>query len=249
MAAVIRWLAALVCLSGVVGAQGIELPVPPRPADGFFDQARLFEGAPESRAAITSRLADHFEKTGFRVEVAVVDSLIGRTVFDEAQRLRDGWLAGDAGLVLVYEADSGDWEIGWSDRSIRSEGRELPAVGPSEVGPQQRVAIMSRLGALPKPGLRSREDAERLIGTLMGALEEQAAGAVKPQRHLGRLLLLGVGLAAGLLLIGMLIAAGVRRADRQAEDRLYFPDIEVAERLKAPRGGGVVSSRSFGSSS
>ncbi len=242
-----RGLFALLWLTGWSFAQELDVPVAARPESGLLDEARLFVSAPERKEAIESRIGSHFEKTGFRVWVAVVDSLIGRTVFQETQRLRDAWLEGEPGLVLVYEADSGDWEIGWSERSIRSGGSELPAVGPSDVGPQQRVAIMSELRALPEPGLRSAEDAERLIDALMSALEVQAAPEA-PRRHLGRLLLLGLGLASALLLVALLVAAGVRRADRRSQDRLYFPEIRVGERLKAPRGGGVVSSRSFGSS-
>lgn len=245
----VKWgLSALILLLGVSGAQEMELPVAPRPESGVFDEARLFDSEPERLKAIEQRVQKLRETSGFSVHVAFVDSLIGRTVFEESLRLRDSWLGGDPGLVLVYEADSGKWEISWSERSIRAEGLELPASGPSEVGPGKRVAIMSRLKALPDPAVRSREDAERLVDTLLSSLEGATVELPLPRRHFGRLILLGVGLAAALLLLAMLIAASVRRADRQAEDRLYFPELEVGERLKAPRGGGVVSSRTFGPS-
>lgn len=243
-----RGLLTLILLLGVSGAQEIGIPVPPRPEGGVLDEARLFESVPERREALEQRVRALRESSGFRAHLVFVDSLIGRTVFEESLRLRDAWLGEEPGLVLVYEVDSGKWEINWTDRSIRAEGLELPASGPSEVGPRKRVAIMSRLKALPEPAVRSREDAERLVGTLLTSLEGATVELPLARRHFGRLILLGVGLAASLLLLAMLIAASVRRADRRAEDRLYFPEIEVGERLKAPRGGGVVSSRIFGPS-
>ena len=242
------WLA-LIPVLGMSAAQDLETPVPPRPERGVLDQARLFDSAPAGRGAIEERLLELREKSGFSAHVVFVDSLIGRTVFEEALRLREAWLVDEPGLVLVCEVDSGKWEINWSDRSIRAEGLELPASGPSEIGPGQRVSIMNRLNSLPAPEVRSREDAERLVNELISALDEASAQGAKPRRHLGRLILLGLGLGSALLLIAMLIAASVRRADRRAADRLYFPDINVGERLKAPRGGGVISSRTFGASS
>lgn len=240
-------LVAVAMTAGVLGAQE-ETPVPPRPERGLHDEARLLTGEPELAEAVSRRLLEFRERTGFRVEVALVSTLIGRTVFEESQRLRDAWLGDDPGLVLVLEADSGEWEIGWSERLIRAGDLELPAIGPSEVGPQERVSITSRLRALPPAPVRSVEGARRLVDELLAGLDE-AVGAPEVSRgHPVRLLMLALGLGAAMLLVAMLVAAGVKRADRRAEDRLYFPKIEVGRRLQAPRGGGKVSSRSFGAS-
>lgn len=244
-----RWLMVLAGCAGLLGAQELGVAVPPAPRGGVLDDARLFATVPEQREAIAGRLREFRERTGFTVEVALVDLLIGRSVFAESQQLRDAWLDEGPGLVLVLEVDSGRWEIGWSERTIRAGGSEMPAVGPSEVEPQERVLIMNRLRSLPEPGVRSIEDAVGLVDALMRELEATVGSVEPPVPHRGRLLLLALGLGSGLLLLALLIAAAVRRADRRAMDQLYFPSIEVGERLKAPRGGGKVSSRTFGASS
>lgn len=236
------------CL-GVLGAQELGMAAPPAPGGGVLDEARLFATAPERREALAERLREFRGRTGFTVEVALVDTLMGRSVFAESQRLRDAWLDGKPGLVLVLEVDSGRWEIGWSERSIHAGGSEMPAVGPSEVAPQERVLIMNRLRSLPEPQVRSINDALMLMDVLMKELEASVGASDPPLPRLGRLLLLALGLGSALLLVAMLIAAAVRGADRRAMDRLYFPGIDVGERLKAPRGGGKVSSRTFGASS
>ncbi len=248
MRPVIRVLWMIAGMAGLLGAQDFDLPVSSVPARAVHDEARLFAAAPERLEAMSERLEALHERTGFRVRVAFMHSLIGRTVFEESRRLREAWLQDEPGLVLVLEVDSGHWEIGWAERTMSAGNQELPAVGPSEVAPQEQVSIVNHLRTLPAPRLRSREDAEVLVDELIGSLEATVGAEQSPAGHRGRLLLLALGLGAGLLLIALLVAAGVRRADRRAADRWYFPEIEVGERLKAPRGGGMVSSRSFGAS-
>ena len=81
-----RGLSALILLLGVSGAQELEIPVPPRPDSGVFDEARLFDSESERLEAIEKRVQALRETSGFSVHLAFVDSLIGRTAFEESLR-------------------------------------------------------------------------------------------------------------------------------------------------------------------
>lgn len=253
-----RWCIVAAWVVATLGAQEIDLPagllpegdgLPPAPRDGVFDEARLFRTSPERRILMEERLREFREGTGYEVYVAFLESLIGRNLDEECQRLRLAWLGEKPGMVFAMNTDSGDFATSWSEPSIRAGGDELPAVGPGEVSPTERKRIEGLLESQPAPGVRSSEGAEQLVLVLLDGLEEAVASAEAPVHRRGRLLLLALGLGSVMLLVAMLAGAAVRRGDRRAQDRLYFPKIEVGERLKAPRGGGKVSSRSFGVSS
>ncbi|BCX47167.1 hypothetical protein HAHE_10750 [Haloferula helveola] len=224
--------------------------LPPSPEGHILDEARIFASEPERLAALSQRLTEFSDRTGFRLEVACHGSLIGTTPFGQAIRLRDEWLGEEPGMVVVMEMDGGKWELGWQEvRTVLTEsGDEVPVLGPAAVSPQDRIAIRNRLAELPPMRAGSMQDAETFIEVLLDELdlalsEEPDAG---PRR--GHVLILGLGLLAGMLLVAMLVYAAVRRADRIAGDRFVFPDVKVEPRLGAPLGGGKVNSRSFGPS-
>ena len=231
-------------------ALAVEEAAPPAPADGIFDEARIFQRVPRLREALGQRLREFRERTGFEVYVVLLDGLVGRDLQQEAKRLRNSWLGGEPGVVMAMDADTSACVLAWSEPSIHAGDRKLPVVGPGEVSPQERILIWRELGALERPEIRSHEDAAKLVDALLRSLDKVVTPAEQePPSRFGHLLLLALGLGSALLLVGMLVAAAVRRADHRASDRLFFPVVPVGERLKAPRGGGKVSSRNFGASS
>lgn len=244
-----RWLWIVLCCVGSVFGDAFELPLPSRPERCVLDDARLFATEPERLETLEARLVEFRLCTGFEVQVALYGTLIGRTVFEESRRLRDAWIGKGPGLVLVVECDGGSWEIAWTESEVIAGGQALPMAGPSDVAGQDRIEIINQLRERPAPRLGEVEDIEGMVGELLVLLEQDVLPADEPSISHTRLILLGLGLLAGMLLIALAVGAVVARADRRANDRLYFPRVDVPERLGASRGGGTVSSRSFGSSS
>lgn len=89
--------------------------------------------------------------------------------------------------------------------------------------------------------------AETLIHTFTSGIDQafKEVDEAEPDRWNVRVLMLGTGLMAGMLLIGLLVGAWIRRSDRKVTERLVFPEVTVGMRLGAPCGGGKISSRSF----
>lgn len=243
-----RWLVLLtLLLVPVMAQQPFGLSVPPKPPKHVLDQARLFVVETDRLEAMEARIAEFSGRTGYELQVAFFDSLIGVDLPEKVVLLQEEWLGDGPGLVLVVIADSGEWQIGWaSTPDVRTEGGGLvPVLDERDLAPQDQIGVVQALRDLPRMSAGSIEGAEELVGTLLSSLEPsfRAESAKTGQRM--RFWVLGIGLLAGLMLLAMLAVTWTRRLDAKRRDLLVFPEVVVGQRLGASSGGGKISSRSF----
>lgn len=246
-AAVKLWLSLLTILwLPLMAQQSFELPVPPRPANRVLDQARLFAVEPERRQAMEAKLAEFSERTGYQVEVAFFDNLIGVDLPEQSEQLKDEWLGDSPGLVLVVVTDSGQWRIGWaSTPDVVTEGGAVPVLDEHDVAPQTRVELISTLRSLPRMETGSLDGAERLVDALLAALEPSFTPDERTSGQRLRVWVLGIGALAGMVLLALMAVTLSRRGDAKRRDQWIFPDVPVGQRLGAAAGGGKISSRTF----
>lgn len=227
-----------------------ELELAAMPEGRVLDEARLFANDPAALNALSAKLQDVSERTGYPVYLAVFGTLIGSEVEEQAVALRDAWLGEGPGMVVVLEADSGKYDFGWKAvREVEQEsGERFPVMDRSEISPQGRIALRQAARALEPLEKSSPAAVERLAMAVIGGIEEafrQEDPQDAAEKRL-RFILLGVGLLAAVILVALLVVAWVRRSDAREAERLIFPKISVGMRLGAPGGGGKLSSRSFG---
>lgn len=216
----------------------------------MLDESRVLVRDEERRQAILTALAELEDKHGFRLYFALYDSLYGRSLNDRARVLRDAWLGDNPGMVMVLETDSRTFRFGMTaPRQKEIEpGTKLDIPESTDLSSFDLSEILRELDGTLKTSGDGAEYAKRLgIGVATGVstvLDQQAArpeGAGK-----GRLILLAIGLFAIAGLAGLLVVAGLKRAEARASERYVFPKVGVGTRLGAPYGGGKISSRSFG---
>lgn len=247
------WLARLCCVWLAVvplAAQSFdEVPLPAEPEGAVLDDGRVFALEPERLAKLEERLARLRQETGFEVKVAIFDTLIGTTLRDQTARLQGGWIGPAKGVVLVFEADSGRFEVGWeAPRELNLEGEpSIPVIPEEHLEPHEMIEV---LGRLREAGVGKDDPADRVVGVVerfASELDKVQARRANPnaKRNL-RVVFLGIGLLAGVALMSLLAAAWIRRADRREGEALVFPKVSVGMRLGAPFGGGKIGSRRFG---
>jgi hypothetical protein len=189
------------------------------------------------------------QRTGYEAYVAIFDSLIGSSAAEQSRILQEAWIGGRPGVVMVLESDSMNYALGWSRRpdALSESGERVPVLGDDELAPQEKVRIINELVRLSAAEERSRLSVDALIGSFVENLELafEPSDVSTGSRWRLRVLVLGTGLLAGMLLIGLLVGAWIRRSDNKVDERLIFPKVTVGMRLGAQLGGGKISSRSF----
>lgn len=218
------------------------------PPARLLDEADLFET--EREAVLTARLGEFREATGYPVGVVVYDTLIGRDLPEVGREFGERWIGEGPGVVLAIEADAGRWHLEWVDApGTRTEAGEwVPASGALDLTQPEQLAVRNRLRGLGELEPGSPDGVAERVWVLVESLETLFAESRDGSRlssERARLWALGIGMLAAAALCVMIVALLLRRADRKEGTRFDFPDIAVGRRLKAPRGGGKLSSRSF----
>ncbi len=243
----------VVCLSAR-GAQGWrDLPVPPPPASGILDDARLFQTAPERLAALEQRVTGLAQRTGLPVFVVFYDSLIGRTLSEEVVRLQDAWLGDEAGVLLAVETGSGRYWLLWADGdpvAPPESPMEVPVLRKGVLPPHDQLMIDQQIQDLGRMRTGSVDHAEKMVGVLVDGIERSLA-AGESDRGTARWTVLGLGVL-GLLLalvVGWVFTCWTKRGEARASERYLFPELRIERRLGAPYGAGKVRETSFASPS
>jgi hypothetical protein len=233
----------LALLMPVMAQQILDLSVPPKPEDHLLDQARLFVVDDGRREAMSAALSEFSERTGYDVQVAFFDNLIGVDLPEQTDVLKDAWFHDGPGLILVVVTDSGEWQIGWAStpQVMTESGSKVPVLDKRDVAPQEQIRVVQALGGLPPMAPGSVEGAEELVKTLLANLELSFQEVERPPGQRMRVWVLAIGLMAALLLVAVLTVTWIRRSDARARDQLLFPDVPVGRRLGAPHGGGKIS--------
>lgn len=229
-----------------------EIRIPPAPPNLILDEARLFAREPARLQATATALASLEEKHKYRLYFAIYDSLIGRSLEEQAKTLQEKWLGTQPGAVLVLEADSFKWvygqappieqEAGPGQKVQRDRPTHLSEIDKDNIHRELREALMPSVNkdrAAFAETLGS--GAAREIGALLDQRAASAAGAGGSQ-----MVLLAIGLIAAVGLIALLVVAALKRVEARAKERYVFPKVAVGLRLGAPYGGGKVSTREFG---
>ena len=239
----------MMLVSSVMAQDIDKLAPPPAPAGHILDDARLFKLEPKTLAGLSERATEISERTGYQIYVAIFDSLIGTDVKEQSRLLQEAWVGEEPGVVLVYESDSSTYELGWSRTpdAVTEGGQRVPILASEDLAPQEQVRIFNELSQLKVDKNGSTESAEKLVVAFLDRIDRafKEVEAVEPARWNVRVLMLGTGVLAGMLLLGLLIGALIRKSDRKVAERLVFPKVTVGMRLGAPCGGGKISSRSF----
>ena len=244
------WILLFLTLALPLVAQDInELPPPPAPEGRILDDARLFTLEPQLLESLSKRLTSISDRTGYEVYVAIFDSLITSDVKEQSRVLQDEWIGDRPGVVLVLESDSSVYELSWNRTpdAVTESGQKVPVLAESDLPPQEQVRILNELSGLRSAEKGSMRSAEMLVTTFANGIDQafKEVDAAEPERWNVRVLMLGTGLLAAMLLTGLLIGTVIRRWDRKVTERLVFPDVTVGMRLGAQSGGGKISSRSF----
>ena len=228
-----------------------EFPLPPAPANQILDEARLFSREPQRLAIIAETLAALEDRHGSRLYLAISDTLLGRSLKDQAALLEAKWLAGQPGMVLVLEADSFKFRFGQAP-PIKEElepGNTIERTRPTDFSRVELERIIAELEEPLRAATTDRAVFAETLGTglaveISNILDQRAAAPASNTR--GRMIVLAIGLLAFTGLLALLAVAGLKRAEARARERLVFPKVAVGTRLGAPYGGGKVASRHFG---
>jgi hypothetical protein len=204
------------------------------PAEGFRDAARIL--SPELQQRLARELPGLRDRSGVHIYVETLTFLpVGVTLFDRAKALRQTWLAEVPGLVFVQArtgATQPTIQVSPALWELYTQGR-LAAVlkdislkvnqGPRDPAGQAETAIVALLDGLAR--------LEKWRGSMLSWWERMD-------------LRLAVPFAVFLVLSATIVRwISSRRASREKDrqNTFLFPDVQVAERLGAPHGGGVVA--------
>jgi hypothetical protein len=205
--------------------------LPPPPEDGIRDNAHALEEETHARMADAFRRfeAEHDVKLWFCAVTFVPDSQPLRSY---ARELRQAWSGEGDAIVIGYDRVSDSQSLSFSpavwNRYPTADLIMLMQAGARIVA-NQDVPLDQRLEKSVMLTLDRLRELERERARMTHTL---------PASHL-RLAKACTGvLAAGSL--GLLVICGAaRKREARARWHLLFPEVQVAQRFGAPRGGGV----------
>lgn len=235
-----RLLLALGCLLATARALGEVSPVPPAPADGVYDDSSVFTEAQRVSAVRAVAMA---RDSGVNLYVAVYSFIVGETIEQRAERLKEAWCPDGAGLLVV--ADTSTHQCTYLSHVAETEWLSTTDL--------QRIFTEASAVAAAAEGT-SNDKVLVVIENLAPRLSEAMAKHEQLTRHLisPRVWWIfgGVAIAAFALLTLAAVARWLYRRHRSAlaPNPRYFPTVAVGERFGGPFGGGVIAEVTFGSS-
>jgi hypothetical protein len=236
----VRALLGVLCLGSGAWAMGQgppEAPVPARPLDGVYDDARVF--SEEQRRAAAAAIADA-RKDGVSVYVAAFTFIVGETIEQRAERLKAAWCGNEIGLIVVVDASTSqctylshlsdrDW---LSSDQLRRIFEEATAVSISKRTPGERLLSV----------------VEHLVPQMHSALVSRRAAVQKPGSFRQWMVFGGVIAACAMLLLATWVAFRLgRRVQAHRPEPAFFPTVAVEPRFGAAFAGGVAAEVEFGS--
>ncbi|MBB5352759.1 hypothetical protein HNR46_003007 [Haloferula luteola] len=226
--------------------------VPPAPAGGVLDDARLFTTSPGRLRAMEERIQRVSASSGMPIYVVFFDSLIGRRMGDEVQLLRDAWLGDGTGVLLAIETGNGQYWLNWADgQPVQVEGQAaVPVVHKGAMPPQEQLLIDQQIEDLGRMPTGSMDHAERMVEVLLKGIERSMGpGSKGSSASTGAILVITLAGMAMLLLAGLLLVKRARSVERRTKEKFRFPQVKVRRRLGGRYSGGRVREMSFGASS
>lgn len=209
----------------------LQAQTPEAPETLLYDETRFFEEA--QAQALRTKLMGAREKPGLRIHVAAMTYAGDKSARDTAGRLADAWAKGEAIVVLVRDRGKAQSGIAFS----REFWERYPMDEVVRLGEEAATIL-----------LRQEASAEQNVADTVQALiprlsKMEAARVKRAQSFTRQEMRLGAGMGIGLLVLGLLgwiLFKVSRRREAARVRQYYFPDVEVAPRLRAPFGGGTV---------
>ena len=222
-----------------------DLPEPP--AFGVLDEAGFYSRDPEGLRRISDLLRELEKRRGFKIYL-VIETVLDSNIdpLERAPKLYRAWIPHGDGLVIVYQKDTGMMGIGWdlglldSTDEEESHRRRIPSYEMKKI----LLKVSEKIDRSTAPEVLL----ENYVADLVNEFESyfQSMEQSPPKERTFRLWLMAVGGISVLGLGALGLAWLVRRMGIDAPQTFQFPEMEVRERLGAPYGGGMVSSRRFG---
>jgi len=223
----------LLFFAAVAALRAEELP--PRPMDGFLDNAVVFNAA--QAAEIKERIQETLQKDGTAIFVTTMTFISGSTVRDRSTALMRNWAGEASGLVLAYN---------------RGEGQPALSLSPGfwRRYPSDEVAqlLQGCVPILTKEAVPPDIKLLQAITFISGEIGRMEAGRLaratlwRPQ-DINLAMVLG-GALLGLIILAWLVSLQVRKRGDARRQRHYLPEVEVGIRLGAPHGGGTMAEAS-----
>lgn len=219
--------------------------LPPAPASGVHDRARIFSDA--QIRELSADLQAARENHGLQIYVAAYWFLASETIEERAMALQKAWIGEGDGAVLVYLRDSTKFTLAGSPSLLPlSEeafvNREMRAIFAHAVEAGKAVAE-------EQEQLQQRSDPAPQIRAAVNALVPRLAdrrSAIRAEQSFFRaadLPFFGVFAASalGLGLLFWLASSLFQKVRNRNRPKVYFlPDVHVGQRLGAPYSGGVM---------
>jgi hypothetical protein len=213
-------------------------PVPPAPADGLYDDASVLSEAQRASAVKAVAMA---RAAGVNLHVALYAYIVGESIEQRAERLKEAWCPDGAGLLVVADTST-------NQCTYLSHVAETEWLSTTEL---QRIFTESSNLAAAAEGTSS-DKVLVVIENLAPRLSEAMARHEQLTRH--RISPRVWWIFGGVTLASLVLAAlaGLarwwhhrhRRASAPAPH--YFPSVAVGERFGGPFGGGVIAEVNFG---
>lgn len=233
-----RVLLALWLLAATVRALADTLPVPPAPADGLYDDSSVLSEAQRASAVKAVAVA---RAAGVNLHVALYAYIVGESIEQRAERLKEAWCPDGAGLLVVADTST-------NQCTYLSHVAETEWLSTTEL---QRIFTESSALAAAAEGTSS-DKVLVVIENLAPRLSEAMARHEQLTRHRisPRVWWIFGGVTLTVLVLGALAGLVRRWLRRHRQSSVpaphYFPSVAVGERFGGPFGGGVIAEVNFG---
>ncbi len=207
------------------------------PVFGIMDESGFFKPDSAAFKRISGQIRNMEQDHGYKIYLMVEPVLIATTAPEMAAELRQAWLPGGNGLVIVFESDSRRLGV----------GRDLtaPLENPLRIPSHELTALLNRALESTDPKLPPQAYIENLVEKLTGELEAYFKRRATPPPA-DRSVKLGLLIAGTLALLGLAaIGVGglVRHSSMAGVRSFRFPTVDRPERLGAPCGANVTARR------
>lgn len=219
--------------------QGKE-PVSKPPECAIHDRGNVLGRESGAFQRISEQLQKLDTAHGYRILLVVEPVLIGTSATTLAAELHQAWLPDGDGLVVVFEADSRSLGIG------RNFEVSAELKGPGTLIPTHETAtLINRAIEAVDPKLAPDAYIEALMFRLVAECSDyfKRRDTPPPASRALRIGLLGIGAVTLLALAGLGLGWMIRRSTVADTRRFRFQIVDSPERLGAPCGGSVTSSR------
>ncbi|MBK1883079.1 TPM domain-containing protein [Luteolibacter pohnpeiensis] len=218
-----------------------DLPQPP--AFGVLDEAGLYTRNPEGLRRISDLVRGLEQRHGFKIYVVIETVLDSEgNPGERAMKLYRAWLPKGNGLVVVFQRDTKILGFG-RDSEVAEDPDFLKQLVPSY---ETTKILWDEWNGFDRSEA-AEVSLENLVQSLVTKYERyfQSLEQPPPKWRAFRLWLMAIGGISVLALAAFALVWLVRRLGIDAPQQFHFPEMEVPERLGAPYGGGMVSSRRF----